>query len=235
MSSRYWPNSAIRRRRRTCAIACVIRYAATRAVFSLHNRQARSSAWFAPNSSHIFHTARRFAGSLVSSSRRSIVARVSVKSFLPGRPISHAKIIAQALRSPVRSIVSTRTGSTSGSDSPEPRSDSSRPYKRRATPSLRGSPLDPAATPQSAPCAVATDLFDHLVGDREQPVGNFEAERLCGLEVDRQLVLDRVLHRKVGRLVALEDAIDVTGRAPVRVGRVGGVGDEPAAGDEVGA
>jgi hypothetical protein len=131
MSSRYWPNSAIRRRRRTCAIACVIRYAATRAVFSLHNRQARSSAWFAPNSSHVFHTARRFAGSLVSSSRRSIVARVSVKSFLPGRPISHAKIIAQALRSPVRSIVSTRTGSTSGSDSPEPRSDSSRPYKQR--------------------------------------------------------------------------------------------------------
>src|SRR5262245_17830097 len=127
-----------------------------------------------PNSFHIFHAARRFAGSLVSSSRRSIVAGVSVKSFLPGRPISHANIIAQALRSPVRSIVSTRTGSTSGSDSPEPRSDSSRPYKRRATPSPRGSPLDRAATPQPAPRAVARNLFDHLVGDRESNPGFYE-------------------------------------------------------------
>src|SRR5215831_6282395 len=31
------------------AIASVVRYAATPAVFSLHNRQARSSAWLAPN------------------------------------------------------------------------------------------------------------------------------------------------------------------------------------------
>src|SRR5262249_33049590 len=86
----------------------------------------------------------------------------------------------------------------------------------------------------AAACTGCTDLFNHLVGGREQPVGNLEAERLCGLEIDRQLVLDRVLHRKVGRLLALEDAIDVTGRAPVRVGRVGGVGDEAAGGDEVG-
>src|SRR5215831_4809328 len=86
----------------------------------------------------------------------------------------------------------------------------------------------------AAACAGCTDLFNHLVGGREQPVGNLEAERLCGLEIDRQLVLDRVLHRKVGRLLALEDAIDVTGRAPVRVGRVGGVGDEAAGDDEVG-
>src|SRR5262245_34218343 len=217
MSSRCWPNSAIRRRRRTCAIACVIRYATTRAVFSLHNRQARSSAWFAPNSSPIFHTARRFAGSLVLSSRRSIVAGVSVKSFLPERPTSHANIIAPALRSPARSIVSTRTGSTSGSDSPEPRSDSSKPYKQRGD-----TVVAPLAARRSIAlqrrnlCRVrgARDLFDHLIGDREQPVGNFEAERLCGLEVDRQLVLDRVLHRKVGRLLALEDAIDATGRLP---------------------
>jgi hypothetical protein len=27
-------------------------------------------------------------------------------------------------------------------------------------------------------------LFDHLIGEREQPVGNLEAERLRGLEVD---------------------------------------------------
>jgi hypothetical protein len=43
--------------------------------------------------------------------------------------------------------------------------------------------------------------------------GTVEAERLGGLEVDHQLVLGRRLHRQVGRLLALEDAIDVAGRA----------------------
>src|SRR5262249_54820436 len=51
-----------------------------------------------------------------------------------------------------------------------------------------------------------------------------------GLEVDYQLVLCRRLHRKVGGLFALEDAIDVAGRAAVRVDRVGAVRDEAAAG-----
>jgi hypothetical protein len=36
---------------------------------------------------------------------------------------------------------------------------------------------------------IAADLFDHLVGQREQPVGKFKAERLCGLEIDRELIL----------------------------------------------
>ena len=74
-------------------------------------------------------TARPFAESLVSSSRHIIVARVSVKSLLQARPASHANVIAQGLRSPVQNIVLTRTGSTSGSGSLEPRSDSSMPYE----------------------------------------------------------------------------------------------------------
>jgi hypothetical protein len=111
------------------AIASVARLTATLAVFSLHNRRARSSAWLAPNSSPISQTARPFAESLVSSSRHIIVGRVSVKSLLPARPTSHANVIAQGLRSPVQNIVLTRTGSTSGSGSPEPRSDSSMPYE----------------------------------------------------------------------------------------------------------
>ena len=93
------------------------------------HRRARSSAWLAPNSSPISQTARPFAESLVSSSRHIIVARVSVKSLLPARSTSHANIIAQGLRSPVQNIVLTRTGSTSGAGSPEPRSDSSMPYE----------------------------------------------------------------------------------------------------------
>src|SRR5262249_61797447 len=71
----------------------------------------------------------RFAGSRVSASRRIIGAGESVKIFSPGAPTSPANIIARASRSPVRSIGLTRTGSTSGSASREPRSDSSRPYE----------------------------------------------------------------------------------------------------------
>ena len=51
--------------------------------------------------------------------------------------------------------------------------------------------------------------------------GTVEAERLCGLEVDQQLVFGRCLNRQIGRLLALEDAIDVAGRPPARVDRIG--------------
>ena len=60
-----------------------------------------------------------------------------------------------------------------------------------------------------------------------------EAERLGGLEVDHQLVLGRRLHRQVGGLLALEDAIDVAGRAPVLVDQVRPIGDQAAGGDKV--
>src|SRR5262249_36401277 len=64
-------------------------------------------------------------------------------------------------------------------------------------------------------------LFDHLVGEREQRWRHLEAERLCGLEVDRELVLGRRLYRQVGRLLALEDAVDVSGGVPVLVKQIG--------------
>jgi hypothetical protein len=59
------------------------------------------------------------------------------------------------------------------------------------------------------------NLLDHLVGAGEQRWWHVEAERLGSFEVDRQLEPCRRLHREVGRLLALEDAIDVAGRAPV--------------------
>src|SRR5262249_2737515 len=72
-------------------------------------------------------------------------------------------------------------------------------------------------------------LFDHLVGEREQLVWNLEAERLRGLEVDRELVLGRCLYRQVGRLLALEDAVDVSGGVPVLVKQIGPIRNQAAA------
>src|SRR5262249_20092194 len=45
---------------------------------------------------------------------------------------------------------------------------------------------------------------------------HFQAERPGGLEVDGQLILGRCLHRKVGRFLAVEDAIDVAGGARMK-------------------
>jgi hypothetical protein len=44
------------------------------------------------------------------------------------------------------------------------------------------------------------DLLDHLVGGDEQHRRQVEAERLGGLEVDRQLILGWRLHRQIGQV-----------------------------------
>jgi hypothetical protein len=63
-----------------------------------------------------------------------------------------------------------------------------------------------------------TLLFDHLVGAAKQRRRHLDAERFCCLEVDYQLELGRLLDRKVGGLLAAQDAIDVGGRLPELVG-----------------
>ena len=68
--------------------------------------------------------------------------------------------------------------------------------------------------------------LNHLFRSRQQRRRHRDAERAGGLEIDRQLVLDRRLHRQVGGLLALEDAINVPGRASVLVDQVRPVGDE---------
>src|ERR1700751_4027296 len=53
--------------------------------------------------------------------------------------------------------------------------------------------------------------FNPLVGAGEQVVRHGQAQRLAGFEVEHKIVFGRRLHRQVGRLLTLEDAIDVAG------------------------
>jgi hypothetical protein len=67
----------------------------------------------------------------------------------------------------------------------------------------------PPAAKQTAP------LFDDLVSRGEQ-IGRYgQPERLGGLEIDYQLKLCRKLHRQIARMLAAQDAVDVSGRAPL--------------------
>jgi hypothetical protein len=63
-------------------------------------------------------------------------------------------------------------------------------------------------------------LLDHLVGARQQGRWNGETKLLRRLEVDHQLVFRRRLHRQVGWLLALEDAVDVAGRAQILIDKL---------------
>ncbi len=65
--------------------------------------------------------------------------------------------------------------------------------------------------------------FDHLVGALLEARWHVEAERLGGLEVDGQFELDRRLDRKLARLGALEDAVDISRRTPVVIEKINSV------------
>src|SRR5262245_10964275 len=71
-------------------------------------------------------------------------------------------------------------------------------------------------------------LLDDLIGCGEQRLRNGQTKRLCGLEIDNQLVLGRRLHRHIGWLLALEDAIDIPRGLPGRIVRIRSVRDQAA-------
>src|SRR5262245_20321489 len=71
-------------------------------------------------------------------------------------------------------------------------------------------------------------LFDHLVGACKDRRRNGDAKRLRGLEVDDQFVFCRCLHRHVGWLFTLKDAINIRCGSPLRIISIRSVGDQTA-------
>src|SRR5690348_14288192 len=65
--------------------------------------------------------------------------------------------------------------------------------------------------------AITALLFDDRGRAQEQRRRNGDVQRLGGLEIDRQLERGRLLHGQVPRPRALEDLVDVAGRAPVHL------------------
>ena len=59
--------------------------------------------------------------------------------------------------------------------------------------------------------------FDHLVGEREQRGRNFDAQCLCGGEVDDQIEFSREFDRQVAGLFALENSADVDTGAAISI------------------
>ena len=74
----------------------------------------------------------------------------------------------------------------------------------------RFDPLPPSAIQSSC---VAVFLFDQLVRARQDRCRHIEAKRLGGRHIEHGLVFHRQLHRQIGRLLALKDAVDVGGGA----------------------
>src|SRR5437867_5093974 len=79
----------------------------------------------------------------------------------------------------------------------------------------------------------AGSSLDHLVCAQQQRLRDREPERLGGLEVDHELELGRLFHRKLAGLRALEDLVDEACEPEIKVGIVHRVGYQSTGLDEL--
>src|SRR5436190_8590227 len=88
--------------------------------------------------------------------------------------------------------------------------------------STRRQPFFLAGQSPSAP------LLYHLIGARDQRWRRIETQRPGRLQVDGDVEFGRCLNRKIGRLLAFKNAINIARRKFVLVLQIGLVGDQPA-------
>src|SRR5437867_13115446 len=79
----------------------------------------------------------------------------------------------------------------------------------------------------------AGSSLDHLVCAQQQRLRDREPERLGGLEVDHELELGRLFHRKLTGLRALEDLVDEACEPEIKVGIVHRVSYQSSGLDEL--
>ena len=60
--------------------------------------------------------------------------------------------------------------------------------------------------------------FDHLVGAQQERFRDCQSDRLGGRQIDDEIELGRLLDRKVSRLRAAQNLVDIVGSAAVRSG-----------------
>jgi hypothetical protein len=70
--------------------------------------------------------------------------------------------------------------------------------------------------------------FDHLVSADEKWLRNGQAWRFRSFQIDRELKLRRLLDRKIGRILALENALDILSCLPIVLEQIEVVDDQSA-------
>src|SRR6516162_11490609 len=69
-------------------------------------------------------------------------------------------------------------------------------------------------------------LFNHLVGRGQQRRRNSHPKRLCTFEIEREYKFSWLLDRKISRIRALQNSINVIGGALTQREEVRAIGDE---------
>ncbi len=142
-----------------------------------------------------------------------IAAVDSLKLLDPKRPIREADIAADRPTLPLQ-VVSDVLGISGQSALPR--------YRPKADMSGCAMPI----------ADIAAAIRSPRRRGRAATAARSRPSALAVLRLITSLVLGRRLHRQVGRLLALEDAVDVAGRAPVLVDEIRPIGDQAAGGDE---